>query len=54
MNLGNACYHSVQKLLSSDLMSESIKVKILTYKNYMGLDSMDSNITRQPVEKSEV
>jgi hypothetical protein len=28
LNLGNACYHSVQSLLSSHLLSRSIKVKI--------------------------
>jgi hypothetical protein len=28
LNLGNACYHSVQSLLSSHLLSRNIKVKI--------------------------
>jgi hypothetical protein len=28
LNIGNACYHSVQKLLSSHLLSENIKIKI--------------------------
>jgi hypothetical protein len=28
MNLGNACYHSVQSLLSSHLLSKSIKIRI--------------------------
>jgi hypothetical protein len=27
-NLGNACYHSVQKLLSSRLLSKNVKIKI--------------------------
>jgi hypothetical protein len=27
-NSGNACYHSVQKLLSSRLLSENVKVRI--------------------------
>jgi hypothetical protein len=30
LNLGNACYHSVQNLLSSHLLSE--KIKIIIYK----------------------
>jgi hypothetical protein len=29
LNLGNACYHSGQNLLSSCLLSENIKIKIL-------------------------
>jgi hypothetical protein len=28
MNSGNACYHSVQNLLSSRLLSKNIKVRI--------------------------
>jgi hypothetical protein len=28
LNLGNACYHAVQHLLSSCLLSKSIKIKI--------------------------
>jgi hypothetical protein len=28
LNLGNACYHSVQSLLSSRLLSRKLKVKI--------------------------
>jgi hypothetical protein len=28
LNLGNACYHSVQSLLSSHLLSRNVKVKI--------------------------
>jgi hypothetical protein len=28
LNLGNACYHSVQSLLSSCLLSRNVKVKI--------------------------
>jgi hypothetical protein len=28
LNSGNACYHSVQSLLSSRLLSRSVKVKI--------------------------
>jgi hypothetical protein len=28
--LGNACYHSVQNLLSSSLLSKNIKIKIYT------------------------
>jgi hypothetical protein len=28
LNSGNACYHSVQKLLSSRLLSENIKIRI--------------------------
>jgi hypothetical protein len=31
LNLGNACYHSDQKLLSSHLLSKNIKIRI--YKN---------------------
>jgi hypothetical protein len=30
LNLGNACYHSVQNLLSSHLLSKNVKIK--TYK----------------------
>ena len=29
LKLGNACYHSVQKLLSSRLLSKNLKIKIL-------------------------
>jgi hypothetical protein len=32
LNLGNVCYHSVQNLLSSRLLSKNIKIRI--YKNY--------------------
>jgi hypothetical protein len=32
LNLGNACYRSVQNLLSSRLLSKDIKIRI--YKNY--------------------
>jgi hypothetical protein len=28
LNLGNACYHSVQNLLSSHLLSKNLKIKI--------------------------
>ena len=28
LKLGNACYHSVQNLLSSSLLSKSLKIKI--------------------------
>ena len=28
LNLGNACYHSVQDLLSSSLLSKNLKIKI--------------------------
>ena len=28
VEVGNACYHSVQKLLSSKLLSKSLKIKI--------------------------
>ena len=28
LKLGNACYHSVQKLLSSSLLSKNLKIKI--------------------------
>jgi hypothetical protein len=28
LNSGNACYHSVQKLLSSRLLSKNIKIRI--------------------------
>jgi hypothetical protein len=28
LNLGNACYHSVQNLLASHLLSKNIKIKI--------------------------
>ena len=28
LNSGNACYHSVQKLLSSSLLSKNLKIKI--------------------------
>jgi hypothetical protein len=28
LNSGNACYHSVQKLLSSRLLSKNVKIKI--------------------------
>jgi hypothetical protein len=30
LNSGNACYHSVQKLLSSRLLSKNIKIRIYT------------------------
>jgi hypothetical protein len=30
LNLGNACYHSVQSLLSSCLLPRNVKVKIYT------------------------
>jgi hypothetical protein len=29
LNSGNACYHSVQKLLSSCLLSKNVKIRIL-------------------------
>jgi hypothetical protein len=32
LNLGNACYHSVQSLLSSRLLSRNVKVKVKIYK----------------------
>jgi hypothetical protein len=32
LNMGNACYHSVQSLLSSYLLSKNIKIKILVYR----------------------
>jgi hypothetical protein len=32
LNSGNACYHSVQNLLSSRLLSKSIKIRIQNYK----------------------
>jgi hypothetical protein len=28
LNSGNACYHSVQKLLSSQLLSKNVKIRI--------------------------
>jgi hypothetical protein len=31
LNLGNACYHSVQNLLSSRLLSKNLKIKIYIY-----------------------
>jgi hypothetical protein len=34
-NLGNACYHSVQSLLSSCLLSRNLKVKIYKTINYL-------------------
>ena len=30
LKLGNACYHSVQNLLSSSLLSKTLKIKIYT------------------------
>ena len=30
---GNACYHSVQNLLSSRLLSKNLKIKIRVYRN---------------------
>ena len=30
LKLGNACYHSVQNLLSSSLLSKNLKIKIYT------------------------
>jgi hypothetical protein len=30
LNSGNACYHSVQNLLSSRLLSKNVKVRIYT------------------------
>jgi hypothetical protein len=33
LNSGNACYHSVQSLLSSRLLSRNVKVKIRNH-NY--------------------
>jgi hypothetical protein len=32
LNSGNTCYHSVQNLLSSPLLSKNVKVRIYTYK----------------------
>ena len=32
LRLGNACYHSVQKLLSSKLLSKNLKIKIYIYR----------------------
>jgi hypothetical protein len=29
LNLGNACYHSVQNLLSSCLLSKNVKIRII-------------------------
>jgi hypothetical protein len=31
LNLGNACYHSVQNLLSSDLLSRHVKIRLQNY-----------------------
>ena len=31
LKLGNACYHSVQNLFSSSLLSKNLKIKIYTY-----------------------
>jgi hypothetical protein len=32
LNSGNACYHSVQSLLSSHLLSKNLKIRIYEYK----------------------
>jgi t-SNARE complex subunit (syntaxin) len=32
LNSGNACYHSVQSLLSSRLLSKNLKIRIYEYK----------------------
>ena len=32
LKLGNACYYSVQNLLSSSLLSKNLKIKIYEYK----------------------
>jgi hypothetical protein len=34
LNSGNACYHSVQNLLSSRLLSKNVEIRIYEYKNY--------------------
>jgi hypothetical protein len=31
LNSGNACYHSVQKLLSSRLLSKNVKIRLYRY-----------------------
>ena len=33
LKLGNACYYSVQNLLSSSLLSKTLKIKIRVYRN---------------------
>jgi hypothetical protein len=33
LNLGNACYHSVQNLLPSHVLSENIKIRIHKFAN---------------------
>jgi hypothetical protein len=35
LNSGNACYHSVQKLLSSRLLSKNVNIRIYEYKVIM-------------------
>jgi hypothetical protein len=34
LSSGNACYHSVQKLLSSHLLSQYVKIRLYHVKNY--------------------
>jgi len=40
---GNACYHSVQNLLSSRLLSKNLKIKI--YRNIISQDLLDGCAT---------
>ena len=35
INMGNACYYSLEKILSSHLLSKKLKVNILAYKTIM-------------------
>jgi len=37
LKLGNACYYSVQKLLSSNLLSKNLKIKIFCPLSCMGV-----------------
>jgi sorting nexin-29 len=46
LNSGNACYHSVQSLVSSRLLSRDVKVKI-----YKTIDNSTINYTAGPMQE---
>ena len=46
LKLGNACYHSVQKLLSSSLLSKNLKIKIYRTIKFCLLFCMDVKLGR--------
>jgi hypothetical protein len=44
LNSGNACYHSVQNLLSSRLLSKNVKVRIYKTRNTIGISSQRTSV----------